>query len=144
MQNLSNPPSPASTLPTPNQSDDSGLHLALAAVQAADDRKAGDISLLRVTQVSLLADYFVIMTGFSKVQVRAIANSIVDRVETEFNRSPVHKEGLAEGSWVLLDYGDVIVHILMPQEREFYNLEAFWGHAERIDFTASLDQPAGS
>ncbi|MEW5861170.1 MAG: ribosome silencing factor [Cyanobacteriota bacterium] len=111
--------------------------LALTAARAADDRKAADIVLLQVGEVSYLADYFAIATGFSRVQVRAIAQSIEQQVETEWQRLPLRVEGKAEGSWILLDYGDVIIHILLPQEREFYNLEAFWGHAEKIDFSAS-------
>lgn len=114
---------------------DSSLQLALAAARASDDRKGGEIALLKVSQVSYLADYFVIVTGFSKAQVRAIARAVEEQVEEHCHRSPVRIEGQSEGSWVLQDYGDVIVHILMPQEREFYNLEAFWGHAERIDFS---------
>ncbi|MEP0746992.1 ribosome silencing factor [Trichocoleus sp. DQ-A2] len=111
--------------------------LALTAARAADDRKAADIVLLQVGEVSYLADYFAIATGFSRVQVRAIAQSIEQKVETEWQRLPLRVEGKAEGSWILLDYGDVIIHILLPPEREFYNLEAFWGHAEKIDFSAS-------
>jgi len=87
--------------------------------------------------VSALADYFVIVTGFSKAQVRAIARSIEDKIEQTYHRLPTRTAGLSEGSWVLEDYSDVIVHVLLPQEREFYNLEAFWGHAERIDFQAT-------
>lgn len=125
---------------TPNPEEDSSLQLALAAIQAADERKAGDITLLRVTEVSLMADYFVIATGYSKVQVRAIANSVADKLEEELRRAPLHTEGMAEATWVLQDYGDVIVHTLMPNERDFYDLEAFWGHAERLDYKALLNQ----
>lgn len=140
MQNLSTIRSsaPVVTAETLDPATDSSLALSLAAIQAADDRKAGDIVLLRVTEVSLLADYFVLVTGYSKVQVRAIANAVADHVQEELLRAPLHTEGMAESTWVLQDYGDVIVHILMPQEREFYNLEAFWGHAERIDYQALL------
>ncbi|MCC5634336.1 ribosome silencing factor [Nostoc sp. CHAB 5844] len=106
--------------------------LAMTVAEAASDRKAGDILVLRVADVSYLADYFVMMTGYSRVQVRAIAEAIEDKVDTEWQRRPLRVEGKAEGSWVLQDYGDVIVHIMMPKEREFYNLEAFWVHAERI------------
>lgn len=120
--------------------NDSSLLLALAAIAAADDRKGGDIALLHVTEVSLLADYFVIVTGYSKAQVRAIANSISDKLEENQLRAPLHTEGMAESTWVLLDYGDLIVHIQMPDEREFYNLEAFWGHAEKVDYHALLEQ----
>ncbi len=108
--------------------------LAETIVEAASDRKAGDIVLLRVTEVSYLADYFVMMTGYSRVQVRAIADAIEEKVNTEWLRYPLRTAGKAEGSWVLHDYGEVIVHVMMPKEREFYNLEAFWGHAERIEY----------
>ncbi|NJL36909.1 MAG: ribosome silencing factor [Leptolyngbyaceae cyanobacterium RM2_2_4] len=127
-------------------SDDDSRELALTIAQAADDRKAGDIVLLKVSDVSYLADYFVVVTGFSSAQVRAIARSIEDEVEEKWHRYPSQTEGQAEGSWMLLDYGDVIAHVFMPDEREFYNLEAFWGHAERIDFVpteAIADQTRG-
>jgi ribosome-associated protein len=145
MQNLFNPtPSPAVSTSessvTLDPEQDSSLKLALAAVQAAEDRKAGDIALLRVTEVSLLADYFVISTGYSKAQIRAIANSVADKLAVELLRAPQHTEGMAEASWVLQDYGDVIVHTLMPNERDFYDLEAFWGHAERVNYQALLNQ----
>lgn len=106
--------------------------LAETIALAADDRKAADISVLRVTDVSYLTDYFVLATGFSRTQVKAIIDAIEDAVQKNFGREPLRTEGKGEGSWVLQDYGDVIVHIFLPEEREFYNLEAFWGHAERI------------
>ena len=106
--------------------------LAVTIAEAASDRKAGDLVLLKVADVSYLADYFVMMTGFSRVQVRAIADAVLDKVEKDLNRRPLRVEGKAEGTWILLDYGDVIAHVMMPKEREFYNLEAFWGHAERV------------
>lgn len=115
---------------------DSIWKLVLAAASAAEDRKGADIILLRVSEVSYLADYFMFVTGFSRVQVRAISQAIQEKVEKELHRRPRRTEGEAEGSWVILDYGDAIFHILMPREREFYNLEAFWGHAERIELPA--------
>jgi ribosome-associated protein len=147
MQNLSQ--ASFSVLPSAQDRElstqsDSGLQLALMAIQAADERKGADIALLRVTEVSLLADYFVIVTGFSRVQVRAIANAIADKVKQELHYTPRHLEGQSEASWILLDYGDVIVHVQLPQEREFYNLEAFWGHAQRMDFQSLLTQAKAS
>jgi len=68
--------------------------------------------------------------------VRAISQSIEDQVETTWQRRPLRTEGQADGSWLLQDYGEVIVHIMLPQEREFYNLEAFWGHAEYVEFNS--------
>jgi ribosome-associated protein len=116
--------------------NDDSYDLARAIANAADDRKGVDIVLLDVGEVSYLADYFVIATGFSSVQVRAIARSIQDAVEEDLHRLPIHVEGHGDGSWILLDYGNVIAHVFLPQEREFYNLEAFWGHAKRIPFVA--------
>jgi ribosome-associated protein len=119
------------------QIEEASGELAATIAEAASDRKAGEILLLKVAEVSYLADYFVMMTGYSKVQVRAIAQAIEGKVETELQRRPIRTEGKLEGSWVLQDYGDVIVHIMMPKEREFYNLEAFWIHAERISLPES-------
>jgi len=110
--------------------------LALTVAQGADDRKGADIVVLKVAEVSYLTDYFVIATGFSHVQVRAIANSIEQSVQETYNRLPIHREGHKDGSWVVLDYGEVIAHVFLQKEREFYNLEAFWGHAERVAFAA--------
>jgi ribosome-associated protein len=110
--------------------------LAHLIADAADDRKAGDITIIKVGEVSSLADYFIIATGFSKVQVRAIAGAIEDKVEETLNRLPRHLEGMNDGTWVLVDYGDVVAHVLMPDEREYYNLEAFWAHGEQIPFEA--------
>ncbi len=132
---------PSTLVATNTQTQEMSEALALAMATAADDRKAGDIVILRVAEVSYLADYFVIVTGFSRAQVRAISQSIQDKVEKEWQRLPLRTEGQGESSWILQDYGEIIVHILLPQEREFYNLEAFWGHAERIKFQAS--QPLG-
>lgn len=113
---------------------DSALDLAMTIAHAADERKGSDIRILNVLDVSYLADYFVIVTGFSSAQVRAIARSIVDTVNDKFERTPVRTEGQMEGNWVLQDYGEVIVHIFMPEAREYYGLEAFWGHAEDVPF----------
>ena len=112
------------------------LRLAVIAARAAEERKGTDVTLLEVTEVSYLADYFVLVSGFSAVQVRAIARSVEEALETECNRRPLRTEGLLEGSWVLQDFGEVIVHIFLPDEREFYNLEAFWGHAHKLDYEA--------
>jgi ribosome-associated protein len=79
-----------------------------------------------------LADYFVIVSGFSRAQVRAIADNIEKVVAENYQRLPLQTEGRGEANWILQDYGEVIVHIFLPEEREFYNLEAFWGHAQQI------------
>jgi len=135
-----NPESSSSTYkPQQAPTDDLGdsYQLALIVAQAADERKGGDIVILQVAEVSSLADYFVIVTGFSRTQVRAVAQSVEESVKQHWDRQPLRKEGQAESNWILLDYGEVIVHILMPQEREFYDLEAFWAHAEKVLFSTS-------
>lgn len=114
--------------------DDRSDRMAQWIAEAADERKGSDIVLLKVGDVTVLADYFVLITGYSKVQVRAIARSIEDKLEETMNRRPIRSEGFAEGTWIVEDYGDVIVHIMMPQEREYYGLESFWGHAARVPF----------
>ena len=106
--------------------------LAELAADACDDRKATDIRLIRVDEVSSLADWLVIAGGQSDVQVRA-------------ERLPLRKEGLNEGRWALLDYGELIVHVLLPDERGYYDLEAFWSHGEtRVFLGSPQDVPAGS
>jgi ribosome-associated protein len=122
--------------------DEAAKALALAIAVAADDRKAGDITILQTGDISYLADYFVIVTGFSNVQVRAIANSIEQAIAEKFDRLPLRTEGMGEGRWVLKDYGEVIVHIFMQSDREYYDLEAFWGHATRIHFNPAEYQSA--
>ena len=120
--------------PTDDPQRDSSLALALALAEAASDRKGEDIAVLHVADVSYLADYFVIVTAFSRAQARAIANAMQEKAELDRARRPQHIEGQTEGSWILLDFGDAIAHILQEREREFYNLDAFWGHAERLPF----------
>ena len=111
--------------------------LARLAAEASDDRKAVDIRLIRVDEVSSLADWFVISSGLSDVQVRAIARSVDDQIEEATGRLPLRREGQKEGKWMLLDYGEVIVHVLTPSERSYYDLEAFWGHGEQHLFVSS-------
>lgn len=128
-----NPLSPVTVID--NTSDQQTQTLAHTIAQAADDRKADNIVLLKVTDVCYLTDYFVIITGFSRTQVRAIAEAIETKVAQLFDKQPLHTEGKSEGNWILQDFGDVIVHTFLPEEREFYNLEAFWSHAERLEFS---------
>ena len=115
--------------------------LALMLAQAADDRKGADILILNVQDVSYLADFFVIVTGFSRPQVRALSEAM-ETAAAEQGRAPEHIEGVSESTWVVLDYGDVIAHVMMPDPREYYSLEAFWGHAERVPLPPAVPSPA--
>jgi ribosome-associated protein len=115
----------------------SSEQLARDIAEAADDKKAADIVLLKVTEVSYLTDYFVIATGFSTTQIKAICDSIEKQIEEKYQLVPLRIQGKSDARWIVVDYGEVIVHIFMQEEREYYNLEAFWGHAERIEFSAT-------
>ncbi len=112
---------------------DQSYQMAQSAAIAADDRKGENIVLLAIGEVSSLAEYFVISTGFSKAQVRAIAGMAEEAIAEKFGRKPRNIAGEQDGTWILLDYGDVIVHAMMAQEREYYDLEAFWGHAPKLE-----------
>jgi ribosome-associated protein len=88
--------------------------------------------LLDLRKVSLLADYFVVCSGTSERQINAILEDIVDRVRDTAHRRPLRREGAASSGWVLLDYGDVVVHIFAPAEREYYRLEELWSDATPV------------
>lgn len=118
-----------------NEAPDNAENLVLAIAQAADDRKAHDLVILKVTEISYLTDYFIIATGFSSTQVKAIADAIEEKVAEICHKAPLRVEGKREGTWILEDYGQAIAHIFLPEEREFYNLEAFWGHAQRLELS---------
>lgn len=87
--------------------------------------------MLDIRKVSVLADYFVICSGNSERQVKAIARDIEEKLD-EQDIGPRHREGLDQGRWVLLDYGDVIVHIFTPAERDYYRLERLWSGAQTV------------
>jgi len=88
--------------------------------------------LLDIRGVSLIADYFVICTAGSERQTSAILKDLGEKVLEEFGRKPLHTEGKSDSGWVLLDYGDVIVHIFSPTQRSFYNLDQLWATATPI------------
>lgn len=101
-------------------------------VTAADEMKANRIVLLDVRDQTQIADFFVICSGTSDTHIRAIANAIMDKMADNGLGKP-RKEGLESALWVLLDYGDVVVHVFTPEERETYNLESFWSGAKVIE-----------
>jgi len=103
--------------------------LACVIARILDDKLGKDITILNISHVSSLADYFVIVTGDSTPQVKALMESVKETVKKEFERLPVRSENDARNRWNLLDYGDVVVHILHKDERETYAIEKFWNHA---------------
>ena len=105
---------------------------ALLCVRYALDRKAYDLVLMDVSQCTSLADYFLICTGRSDTQVQAIAQSIEENLR-KLGRKPRMIEGLRSGHWVLMDYGDVVVHIFLESVRDFYDLERLWARAPIVN-----------
>jgi ribosome-associated protein len=108
------------------------LSLARRTVDLASDKQASEIVLLDIRGVSLIADYFVICTVGNERQAQAILRDLGDKLLEEFGRKPLHTEGTPDSGWVLLDYGDVIVHVFSPSQRAFYNLEQLWAAATPI------------
>ena len=102
------------------------------AYDAIDDKLGQDISIINIGQVSSLCDYFIIATASSSRQVKAIADSVQDAF-TEQGIEQRAKEGYDTQTWILLDYGDIIVHVFDEENREFYNLEKLWKDAPYVD-----------
>ncbi len=106
--------------------------LACVIAQFLDDKLAKDITILNISHVSSLADYFVIASGDSTPQVKSLMETVKDKIKKHFSRLPLRNENDQKNRWNLLDYGDVVVHILHKEERENYALEKFWSHAFSI------------
>ena len=102
--------------------------LAELAAEACDDIKATNIKLLRIDEISTLADWILITEGLSDVQVRAIINNVENKIKEETDILPIRKEGVNDAKWALLDYGDIIINVFQPTERKFYDLESFWSN----------------
>lgn len=113
--------------------------LALTAAKALDDKKAKDLQVLKTADLTTLADYFVICSGTSTTQVKALAD-FCEKTLKDAGEMPHHTEGHGDGGWVLLDYSSVIVHVFMPEAREFYKLERLWNDAESVDMSKILPQ----
>jgi ribosome-associated protein len=109
-----------------------GEKLATKIRDIGDDRKGEDILVLDVRKHSPITDYLVIMTGNSSRHVDALADNILLKLKNEENLMANHVEGRQEASWVLLDYGDVIVHLFQRETRHFYNIERLWGDAPHL------------
>jgi len=112
-------------------SDRAPLDLARRIVELAEDKKAADIVLLDLGELTTLADAFVICSGGSERQISAIADGVVEGLRDEGVR-PFGRGGTAESHWVLIDYGSVIVHVFTPPERDYYQLERHWSGARTV------------
>ncbi len=99
--------------------------------QALYDKKAKDIEILDISEITSMADYFIICTCTSTTQVKACADEVEEKMQ-EIGINPGHIEGYAGGNWILLDYGDIICHVMNEETHEFYSLERLWSDAKTI------------
>lgn len=112
------------------------LQMIETAVKALDDKKAKGITAMRITDLTILADYFLIASGTSTTQVKALAEEVEYKL-SQAGIEPDHIEGKST-AWILLDYGSVVVHIFLKDTREFYDLERLWSDAGRVDLSPFL------
>ena len=118
---------------TQSQANDS-RELALFAAQLASEKKGHDLNLLEVGQVSIIADYFLLGTGNSAVQVHSICDHLIESLKKE-GHIALRIEGYREGWWVVLDYGSLVIHIFQLEAREFYDLERLWYESPKVDLS---------
>jgi ribosome-associated protein len=123
---------------------DSSKEWALIAAESAAEKKAENVVALEVAELLVVTDYFVIATGRTDIQVRSIADEIEHGLWERAHRKPIGREGAQEGKWVLLDYGDLVIHVFQPQEREFYRLEKLWGEAPRLELPPEVANVVGT
>lgn len=102
------------------------------AVKTLEEKKGADIKVLDISGVSLIADYFVIATGGSSTLLQALARYLEDNLE-EAGIKPSRIEGFSEAKWILMDYNAVIIHLFLPEQRDYYKLERLWGDAKILD-----------
>ncbi len=100
-------------------------------LDALDDAKARDAVVLDVRKIAVFTDYMIIVTGTSNRHVVAVADSVIEKLRDR-GRRPTGVEGMEGGDWVLIDFGDIVVHVMRAQTRDFYNLEKLWSEAKRL------------
>lgn len=115
------------------------------AVAAALDKKATDLDVLAVGELTSIADYFILASATNERQAIAISDAITDRLRDELSVKPLLVEGTTPGRWVLLDFGDFIVHIFTEDVRRFYGLERLWGDAPNVtaEYTGEAERSRG-
>ena len=107
------------------------------AVKALDDKKARNIKVLKTDKQTVLADYFIICNGTSSTHIKALTEEVDGRL-SDAGEPPMRREGHRSGTWVLLDFGCVVVHIFTEEAREFYRLERLWSASEEVDVSSLL------
>lgn len=109
------------------------LQLALAAAQSAEDNKGQNVTILDLRDQTVIFDYFVIATGSSQRQLRAISDAIDDVLQKELGHPRLGTEGYQDSKWILLDYGSIVVHLFDAASRDYYALESLWAGAKKVE-----------
>ena len=125
-------PSPSAAVPA-----DRARELALAAARVAEEARGTDVRVLDLRGITELFDYFVVATGSSRRQLHAMADEIEQAVKRELHDRKRGGEGYEEGRWIVLDYGDVMVHLFDAEAREYWDLEHLWSDAKRVSLPAA-------
>ena len=112
--------------------------LAILAAKALDEKKGKEINAIEVFDLTALTDYFVIASGNSNTQINALCDAVEKKLKEEADEAPLRREGYRDGTWVLLDYGSVVVHIFSQEAREFYGLERLWHDGKPVDLSGVL------
>ena len=115
--------------------------MAEIAVKALDSKKGKEIRLIRIDKITTLAEYFVICTGTSNTQINALCDAVEKELD-QLGEQPIHREGYRGGTWVLLDYGCVAIHVFNEEARAFYGLERLWSDGHALDLTGVLTPDA--
>jgi ribosome-associated protein len=126
--------SPATNL---SQRRDRSLERALAAARVADMNRGRDITILDLRELTSVFDYFVVVPGSSRRQLHSISEEIEDVLNRDFSDRKLGLEGYAESRWILLDFGDIVVHLFDDETRSYYDLEHLWAGAKRVPFESS-------
>lgn len=112
--------------------------MALTAAKALDEKKGKEIQAIEITALTTLADYFVIASGTSNTQINALCDAVEKAMKEQAGEAPLRREGYRDGTWVLLDYGCLAVHVFSQEAREFYGLERLWRDGVPVDLTGVL------
>ena len=114
--------------------------LALLAARALSDKKGKEVQVLEIADLTTLADFFVIATGSSNTQINALIDNVEKVLTEEAGEEPLHREDYRGGTWVLLDYGCIAVHVFNAEAREFYGLERLWRDGKNVDLSGIIDE----
>ena len=110
-----------------------GFELSQTIAKILNEKKASELKVLKIQDLTIVTDYIVIASGTSFTQVRSLADEVEFKLQQEYGMSPTHIEGYDSRHWILLDYDTVIVHIFHPEARNYYNLDKLWADGEEIE-----------